>query len=152
MIEPKKRGRPPKPVVLIPNDPPLIIKVDDVPDMDVGADEAPRQLSPSQVKALDHDFNGQAGGSRPIASLGDRQREAYVLDAMAAYEGQENIRRGDGFNRIWSFRHEVVDNKDHMLIRCDRGPIYSERLISTVWFTAEVAEAAIIECDEETSR
>ena len=109
-------------------------------------------MSPQQVVALDHDFDGEAGGSRPHAKLTELQRDAFAQDVIDAYEGQLEIKRGDAFNRIWTFRHEIVKNMDHMLVEVRRGPTVAQRLISTAVFTKGQAMVAIEGADEETAR
>ncbi len=109
-------------------------------------------LSPQQVVALDRDFDGEAGGSRPVAKLTELQRDAFAQDVIDAYEGQLEIKRGDAFNRIWTFRHEIVKNMDHMLVEVRRGPTVAQRLISTAVFTKGQAMVAIEGVDEETAR
>jgi len=109
-------------------------------------------LTPKQVVALDHDFDGEAGGSRPVASLSELQRDAFSHDAADAYEGQIEVKRVDGFNRVWTFRHEIVKSQDHMLVECRRGPTVAQRLISSALFTKGQAMVAIESADAETSR
>lgn len=109
-------------------------------------------LTPQQVVALDHDFDGEAGGSRPIAKLTELQRDAFAQDVIDAYEGQLEVRRGDAFNRIWTFRHEIVKNMDHMLVEVRRGPTVAQRLISTSVFSKGRAMVAVEEADTETAR
>lgn len=109
-------------------------------------------LSPQQAVALDRDFDGEAGGSRPHAKLTELQRDAFAQDVIDAYEGQLEIKRGDAFNRIWTFRHEVIKNMDHMLVEVRRGPTVAQRLISTAVFTKGQAMVAIEGVDEETAR
>lgn len=109
-------------------------------------------LSPQQVVALDRDFDGEAGGSRPHAKLTELQRDAFAQDVIDAYEGQLEIKRGDAFNRIWTFRHEIIKNMDHMLVEVRRGPTVAQRLISTAQFTKGHAMVAIEGVDEETAR
>lgn len=109
-------------------------------------------LTPQQVVALDRDFDGDAGGSRPVAKLTELQRDAFAQDVIDAYEGQLEVRRGDAFNRVWTFRHETVKNMDHMLIECRRGPTVAQRLISTSVFSKGQAMVAIEGVDEETAR
>lgn len=123
-------------------------------DADVSEANLPR-LSPETERALDRDFDGQAGGSRPKASLTDLQRKAFARDAVDAYQGQWEIKRTDGFNRVWTFRHDIVKSQDHMLIRVDRGPTFAERLIPASAFaidSAERADAAIRDIDQVTER
>ena len=109
-------------------------------------------LSTQQVAALDHDFDGEAGGSRPAAKLTELQRDAFAQDVIDAYEGQLEVKRGDAFNRVWTFRHETVKNMDHMLVEARRGPTVARRLISTAQFTKGRAMVAIEEADAETAR
>lgn len=110
------------------------------------------ELSPQQVVALDRDYDGDAGGSRPLAKLTDLQRNAFMQDAVDAYEGQFEVKRVDAFNRVWTMRHETYQNRDHMLIRVDRGPTGRQRLISTAHFTAGHALVALEELDGESAR
>lgn len=112
----------------------------------------PVVLSPQQVVALDRDFDGEAGGSRPVASLTELQRDAFSQDVIDAYEGQFEVKRTDAFNRVWSFRHEIVKNMDHMLIEARRGQTVSQQLISTALFSKGQAMVAIETADAETSR
>lgn len=109
-------------------------------------------LTSPQVVALDRDFDGEAGGSRPIAKLTELQRDAFAQDVIDAYEGQLEVKRGDAFNRIWMFRHEIIKNMDHMLIEVRRGPTVAQRLISTAVFTKGQAMVAVEEVDAETAR
>jgi hypothetical protein len=109
-------------------------------------------LTPKQVVALDLDFDGEAGGSRPVASLSELQRDAFAHDAIDAYEGQIEVKRVDGFNRVWTFRHEIVKSQDHMLVECRRGPTVAQRLISSALFTKGQAMVAIEGADAETAR
>jgi hypothetical protein len=109
-------------------------------------------LTPKQVVALDLDFDGEAGGSRPVAGLSELQRDAFAHDAIDAYEGQIEVKRVDGFNRVWTFRHEIVKSQDHMLVECRRGPTVAQRLISSALFTKGQAMVAIESADAETSR
>lgn len=175
MNEPKRRGRPPKvrpievvsgeaetPTTLVrpeldpEHDPNPIrpVEVSDVYEEVVAAelrsDEADASLSAAQVVALDRDFDGQAGGSRPKASLTELQVSATVADAIDAYEGQWEIKRTDGFNRTWTLRHEIVKNHDFMLIRVQRGPTIGERLIPSSAFGGVAAEEAVRAIDLET--
>lgn len=109
-------------------------------------------LSAQQVAVLDHDFDGHAGGSRPLAKLTDLQRNAFMQDAVDAYEGQFEVKRSDAFNRVWTMRHETYQNRDHMLIRVDRGPVGHQRLISTAFFSPGHAMVALEELDGESAR
>jgi len=111
-----------------------------------------RELSPQQVVALDRDYDGDAGGSRPLAKLTDLQRNAFMQDTVDAYEGQFEVKRTDAFNRVWTMRHETYQNRDHMLIRVDRGPTGWQRLISTAFFTPGHALIALEELDGESAR
>lgn len=115
-------------------------------------DLASSELSARQKAILDRDYDGNPGGSRPKASLTDLQRRAYQQDAEDAYQQQVEIKRTDGFNRVWTFRHAIVDNRDTMQLRVDRGPVFAERLISTAFYGPEVAEASIRDIDQETER
>lgn len=118
----------------------------------VPVDEDVRALSADQIRALDRDFDGRAGGSRPEASLSPLQVKAFTQDVVDAYEGQWEIKRVDAHNRVWTFRHEVVKNQDNMLVRVARGPSVAERLISTAFFSQGHAMVAIEEIDAETRR
>lgn len=115
-------------------------------------DIASSELSARQKAILDRDYDGEPGGSRPRASLTDLQRKAFIQDAEDAYQQQVEVKRTDGFNRVWTFRHTIVDNRDAMQLRVDRGPTYAERLVSCAFYTVEIAEASIREIDEETAR
>lgn len=165
-VAPKKRGRPPKNRVVVEQTDSQtgeVIATYDDPGEEV---ELPEALAPElraelakeypmsapQRAALDRDYDGQAGGSRPKASLTDLQRQAFVQDAEDAYQQQVEIKRTDGFNRVWTFRHVIVDNRDTMQLRVDRGPVFAERLVSCAFYTVEIAEASIREIDRETAR
>jgi len=175
--EPKRRGRPPKvrPAEVVSGEaetPTTIVRPELDPEHDpnpirpvevsdaveeivadgLSVDEADAGLSPAQVRALDRDFDGDAGGSRPQASLTELQVTATIQDAIDAYEGQWEIKRTDGFNRTWTLRHEIMKNHDFMLIRVQRGPSVGERLIPSSMFNGVAAEAAIREVDRETMR
>ncbi len=121
----------------------------EVPDIQ---EESPAELSPAQTVALDRDFDGEAGGSRPHAKLSEHQVKAYVQNAIDAYEGQFEVKAVDSFNRVWSFRHETVKSQDHMLIECRRGPTVAQRLISSAIFTQGQAMVAVEGCDAETKQ
>jgi hypothetical protein len=118
---------------------------------DEGADVDP-ELTPAQVVALDRDYDGRPGGSRPIAKLTDGQRNAYLMDAVDTFERQYEVKRTDGFNRVWTFRHETVKNHDHMLVRCERGPVMAQRLILTSVVTRDALFDAIDAVSKETER
>ncbi len=170
--EPKKRGRPRKQIIApldgetpatvvkpMPEpeentNPVVVEEVDQAGEVIAGyADTGEAvELSPAQIVALDRDYDGDPGGSRPKASLTDLQRNAYIQDAEDAYQQQVEVKRTDGFNRVWTFRHVIVDNKDHMQLRVDRGPMYAERLISTAFYDPQAAESCIREIDAETER
>ena len=117
----------------------------------VGERSAP-PLTPQQTVALDRDYDGNAGGSRPAAKLTDHQRAAFMRDVVDAYEGQVEIKRTDAFNRVWTFRHEIVKNMDHMLVEARRGPTVAQRLISTAVFSQGRALSAVEDVDGETAR
>lgn len=113
-------------------------------------DRVEAELSPAQIVALDRDYDGEAGGSRPHAKLTELQRHAYAMDCSEAYEGQFEVKRTDAFNRVWTFRHEIVKSQDHMLVECRRGPTVSRVLISSAVFSQGRALVAIEQADAET--
>lgn len=106
----------------------------------------------SRLLVLDHDHDGHPGGSLPRARLTDLQVAAYTRDVMDAYMGQHEVKRADGWNRVWTMRHEIVRNHDMMLVRCARGPMVAERLIPASQMSNERAEEAVRAVDGETER
>ena len=106
----------------------------------------------ASIPQLDHDHDGRPGGSLPRARLTDLQVSAYTRDLMDAYMGQHEVKRADGWNRVWTMRHEIVRNHDMMLVRCARGPLVGERLIPASQMSNERAEEAVRAVDQETER
>jgi hypothetical protein len=154
--QPKRRGRPPKikvdspirPVsdkhvhvsadyeddpVIIPNDPPLVIKVEDV--------EA-EIASAFEDKATAEEF-------RPVPALTEVQKVAWLADLVSAYQSQDEIKRSDPFGRLWTLRYEIVKGHTHMLVHAKRGIVEASRLILTSQFTKERAIEAIEAVDRE---
>lgn len=109
-------------------------------------------LTDAQIDALDHDYDGHPGGSRPKASLTEHQVAAFERDVHEAYQGQFEVKRTDAFNRVWSFRHEIVRNHDNMLVEAVRGPVVSRQHIPASLVTPERVMQAIRDADRETER
>jgi hypothetical protein len=110
------------------------------------------QGSPAQIAALDHDHNGEAGGSLPKARLTDLQLKAYAQDASDAYEGHGPVVREDGFYRIWRFQQETVKDHANMALSVRCGPVEAKRHILMSQYRYTDIEVVLRELDEETSR
>lgn len=148
MNEPKRRGRPPKIRVEVESPVPEVAR-----EVEASPETEPSVvLSPPQVAALDRDHDGRAGGSWPVASLTENQVEQYTQALFEAYEGQVEIKNIDGFNRVWTFRHEIVKNHDHMMVRVERGPKVASRLFSSAVLRREDVKGAIVSLSEELAR
>lgn len=80
------------------------------------------------------------------------QKAAWVQEAIDAHESQSELKRVDAFNRVWTFRHEVVESKLHLLIHCKRGPKEAQRLLSVAWMPRADLEAVITDLDAEMAR
>jgi hypothetical protein len=114
--------------------------------------EEDKVLSLAQIAALDHDHNGEAGGSLPKARLTDLQLKAYAQDASDAYEGHGPVIREDGFYRIWRFQQETVKDHANMALSVRRGPVEAKRHILMSQYRYTDIEGVLQELDEETSR
>lgn len=130
------------------NDPAVI---DGAEQMGAGSG-VPKELSDRQIAALDRDYDGEAGGSWPVAELSELQTQAYAQNAIDAHEGQFEVKVTDAFNRIWSFRHEVVKNHLNVMVECKRGPKVARVFCPTSTINLFKAEEMIRECDAETRR
>jgi hypothetical protein len=108
--------------------------------------------SPAQIAALDHDHDGNAGGSLPKARLTQNQIAAYLQDASDAYEGFGEIVREDNFHRIWRFRQETVKNHSHMSLSVKRGPMEYGRMVLMSAYRFSDIEALLRDLDEESSQ
>lgn len=162
--EPRKRGRPRKNPLPTPAPEAPAVEAEGVtqaaqdnapvPAGSVVEPEAaaPVGLSDAQAKALDRDHDGEPGGSWPHASLTEPQKAAWVQEAIDAHESQTELKRVDAFNRVWTFRHEVVKNHLHLMIHCKRGPKEAQRLLSVAWMPRDMIEGVINELDAEMAR
>jgi hypothetical protein len=119
--------------VIIPNDPPSVIKVEDV--------EA-EIASAFEDKATAEEF-------RPVPALTEVQKEAWLADLVSAYQSQDETKRSDPFGRLWTLRYEIVKGHTHMMVHAKRGIVEASRLILTSQFTKERAIEAIEAVDRE---
>ena len=159
--QPKRRGRPPK---IKPEN--QISPVSDAPVPDEGpadfgqADvigsnglvEAGSEPTRQTLPQLDHDHDGAPGGSWPQASLTENEARGLIAEFFAAYEGQIETKRVDGFNRIWTFRHEAIKSQDTMVLHVKRGPVeYQAEIPSSMARFVDVGEK-LNELDRMTAR
>lgn len=83
--------------------------------------------------------------------LAPLQREAWARDAWDAYQSQDEIKRTDALNRVWTFRYEIVANHAHILIEARRGQAVSRQLVLSSQMTMESALEAVDAADRETA-
>lgn len=162
MTEPKRRGRPPKIRPETTNEPqvvpagPIVDEPTVAPEPDaavVASDEQERPvLSDNQRAALDRDGNGSPGGSLPKASLSPRELEGFVEEFFYAFSMQQEVKRADAFNRVWTFRLENIKNVLNMYVHVRRGPHESSQTIVVSHMPRDMVEAMITELDGQTSR
>lgn len=162
MNEPKRRGRPPKIKPEAVNEPQVVpaepvvdaASVEPVSVEPVVTPDEPQRpvLSNAQRVALDRDRDGEPGGSFPKASLAPRELAGFVAEFFYAFEMQQEIKRTDTFNRVWTFRLENVKNTLHMMAHVKRGPVEAQQMIVVSHMPRDVVEAMIIDLDGQTSR
>lgn len=123
--------------------------VDALDSIDPTADPV---LSPAQIVALDHDHDGQPGGSYPKASLTDQEMIGFLAEFREAYESQTEQKRVDQFNRIWTFGFVIIKNQHTMRIHAKRGPVEAEKLLNSSWMPDDMVREAIEEVSRGTER
>lgn len=101
-----------------------------------------RKLSDAQVKALDHDEDGAAGGSK-VRALGEHELAGLFAEAYEAYDYQAERVRFDTLNRKWWFGPDRRGNDSVLLLKLTRLEDEREDTIPTPVLASELGRPMV---------